>query len=38
MYTVSKRQKEYKQPRRCFLPPSSFEIIELNDNEELKEI
>ena len=37
MYTVSKRAKEYKQPRGGFLPPNSFETIKLDDGIELKE-
>lgn len=36
MYTVSKRAKEYKQPRGGFLPPSSFKIISLEDTVTLK--
>lgn len=37
MCTVSKRAKEYKQPRGGFLPPSSFEKIKIEDGIELKE-
>ena len=37
MYSVSKRAKEYKQPRGGFLPPSTFEKIKLEDGVELKE-
>lgn len=37
MYTVTKRAKEFKQPRGGFLKPSSFKVINLNDGIILKD-
>lgn len=37
MYTVTKRAKEFKQPRGGFLKPSEFEITNLDDGIVLKE-
>lgn len=38
MYTVSKRAKEYKQPRGGFLKPSEFKKIKLESKNELYEV